>query len=113
MHTLGGPEFPCRMYHSLSYVCILHPTPHPPGVALGILTGMRGLCMGLGPALYGILFYMFHVDLGDSKTPTNQTNPVIPRVSGTCTSITRAIRTYIVCTYIHVCEQVHTTHIHT
>jgi predicted MFS family arabinose efflux permease len=50
------------------------------GVTLGILTGIRGLCMGLGPALYGTLFYMFHVDLGD-KTPTNQTisSLAIPR----------------------------------
>ncbi|XP_061280870.1 hippocampus abundant transcript-like protein 1 isoform X5 [Bos javanicus] len=33
------------------------------GVAQGIITGIRGLCNGLGPALYGFIFYMFHVEL--------------------------------------------------
>ncbi len=33
------------------------------GVVLGILTGMRGLCNGLGPALFGILFYLSDVQL--------------------------------------------------
>ncbi|XP_036276003.1 hippocampus abundant transcript-like protein 1 isoform X3 [Pipistrellus kuhlii] len=35
------------------------------GVAQGIITGIRGLCNGLGPALYGLIFYMFHVELTD------------------------------------------------
>lgn len=29
----------------------------------GMVTGMRGLCNGLGPAMFGIIFYLFHVDL--------------------------------------------------
>ena len=33
------------------------------GVVLGILTGMRGLCNGLGPALFGLIFYLSHVHL--------------------------------------------------
>ena len=33
------------------------------GVVLGILTGMRGLCNGLGPALFGVLFYFSDVHL--------------------------------------------------
>ena len=28
---------------------------------------MRGLCNGLGPALYGLIFYLFHVDLNDKN----------------------------------------------
>ncbi|XP_021087658.1 hippocampus abundant transcript-like protein 1 isoform X2 [Mesocricetus auratus] len=35
------------------------------GVAQGIVTGIRGLCNGLGPALYGFIFYMFHVELNE------------------------------------------------
>lgn len=31
----------------------------------GMITGVRGLCNGLGPALYGLIFYLFHVDLND------------------------------------------------
>nr|XP_008255027.1 hippocampus abundant transcript-like protein 1 isoform X2 [Oryctolagus cuniculus] len=37
--------------------------PDQQGVAQGIITGIRGLCNGLGPALYGFIFYMFHVEL--------------------------------------------------
>jgi hypothetical protein len=28
-----------------------------------MITGIRGLCNGLGPAVFGIIFYLFHVDL--------------------------------------------------
>lgn len=36
---------------------------------------MRGLCNGLGPAMYGLIFYMFHVDLNDGEDgdPTRAT----------------------------------------
>ena len=45
------------------------------GVAQGIITGIRGLCNGLGPAMFGCVFYMFHVNLSeDSKNP----DPVKP-----------------------------------
>lgn len=30
-----------------------------------MVTGMRGLCNGLGPALFGVIFYLFNVDLND------------------------------------------------
>ena len=29
------------------------------------MTGIRGLCNGLGPALFGFVFYLFNVDLND------------------------------------------------
>lgn len=37
--------------------------PHRLGVVQGMITGIRGLCNGLGPALYGFIFYIFHVEL--------------------------------------------------
>lgn len=33
-----------------------------------MITGVRGLCNGLGPALYGLIFYLFHVDLNDKNS---------------------------------------------
>lgn len=36
------------------------------GVVQGMITGIRGLCNGLGPALYGFIFYLFHVELTDT-----------------------------------------------
>ncbi|XP_054142533.1 hippocampus abundant transcript-like protein 1 isoform X1 [Melozone crissalis] len=50
------------------------------GVVQGIITGVRGLCNGLGPALYGLIFFVFHVEFNEflpdntSETETKQ-NP--------------------------------------
>lgn len=30
-----------------------------------MITGIRGLCNGLGPALYGFIFFLFNVELSD------------------------------------------------
>lgn len=35
---------------------------------------MRGLCNGLGPAMFGLIFYMFHVDLTDGENSHNATH---------------------------------------
>lgn len=37
----------------------------------GMVTGMRGLCNGLGPAMFGVIFYIFHVDLNDEHVKLN------------------------------------------
>ena len=38
----------------------------PSGVVQGLVTGIRGLCNGIGPAMYGLIFYVFHVNLNDA-----------------------------------------------
>ena len=38
------------------------------GLVQGMITGMRGLCNGLGPAMYGLIFSLFHVDLNEPET---------------------------------------------
>lgn len=45
------------------------------GVVQGMVTGMRGLCNGLGPAMFGVIFYLFHVDLNEDNpgSPTHST----------------------------------------
>ncbi|KAF4089450.1 hypothetical protein AMELA_G00066170 [Ameiurus melas] len=53
------------------------------GVVQGMITGIRGLCNGLGPALYGFVFYLFHVELNEmdaaggaeKDTKPNMANP--------------------------------------
>ena len=50
------------------------------GVAQGIITGIRGLCNGLGPALFGFIFYLFHVDLNEHESDGL---PVTVAVNGT------------------------------
>ena len=39
-----------------------------------MVTGMRGLCNGLGPAMFGVIFYLFHVDLNDETRNLNVHN---------------------------------------
>ena len=36
----------------------------------GMITGIRGLCNGIGPALFGFVFYVFHVDLEEGEAQT-------------------------------------------
>ncbi|XP_069481770.1 hippocampus abundant transcript-like protein 1 [Ambystoma mexicanum] len=45
--------------------------PDQQGVVQGIVTGIRGLCNGLGPALYGFVFFLFHVELNDPPLSLN------------------------------------------
>uniref|UniRef100_A0A8C6WFP8 Major facilitator superfamily (MFS) profile domain-containing protein n=1 Tax=Neogobius melanostomus TaxID=47308 RepID=A0A8C6WFP8_9GOBI len=51
------------------------------GVVQGMITGIRGLCNGLGPALYGFIFFLFDVELSDTdpepQTPQTET-PLVP-----------------------------------
>uniref|UniRef100_A0A671VL96 Hippocampus abundant transcript 1 protein-like n=1 Tax=Sparus aurata TaxID=8175 RepID=A0A671VL96_SPAAU len=42
--------------------------PDKQGVVQGMITGIRGLCNGLGPALYGFIFFLFNVEL-DTMDP--------------------------------------------
>ncbi|XP_043244449.1 hippocampus abundant transcript 1 protein-like isoform X1 [Amphibalanus amphitrite] len=52
-------------YPAISAFVSMHADADKQGVVQGVITGMRGLCNGLGPALYGFIFYLFHVDLED------------------------------------------------
>lgn len=42
-----------------------------------MVTGMRGLCNGLGPAMFGVIFYLFHVDLNDKQNEINHIDETI------------------------------------
>ncbi|XP_019766747.2 hippocampus abundant transcript 1 protein-like isoform X1 [Dendroctonus ponderosae] len=62
-------------YPAISAFVSVHTTADRQGVVQGMVTGMRGLCNGLGPAMFGIIFYMFHVDLneGENQNATHST----------------------------------------
>ncbi|EOB03742.1 Hippocampus abundant transcript-like protein 1, partial [Anas platyrhynchos] len=48
------------------------------GVVQGIITGIRGLCNGLGPAVYGFIFFLFHVELNElSPDQTSEKNAMV------------------------------------
>lgn len=56
----------CSTYTQLSFV----------GAVQGMITGMRGLCNGLGPAVFGVIFYLFNVDLNaDHESIMNNSHP--------------------------------------
>ncbi|XP_055325342.1 hippocampus abundant transcript 1 protein isoform X2 [Sitodiplosis mosellana] len=52
-------------YPAISAFVSIHSDMDTQGVMQGMVTGMRGLCNGLGPAMFGVIFYIFHVDLND------------------------------------------------
>lgn len=65
-------------YPAISAFVSIHSTPDKQGVAQGMVTGMRGLCNGFGPAMFGIIFYMFHVDLNPLSNNTSFLSPPNP-----------------------------------
>lgn len=66
-------------YPAISAFVSIHSNADRQGVVQGMVTGMRGLCNGLGPAMFGLIFYMFHVDLtvvdGDGVEVTRAPTP--------------------------------------
>ncbi|XP_062336776.1 MFSD14 family MFS transporter [Osmerus eperlanus] len=52
-------------FPAISAIVSRNADPDQQGVVQGMITGIRGLCNGLGPALYGFVFYLFHVELTD------------------------------------------------
>ncbi|XP_062869855.1 hippocampus abundant transcript 1 protein [Trichomycterus rosablanca] len=71
--------------------------PDQQGLVQGMITGIRGLCNGLGPALYGFIFFLFDVELNGIapmqadynsplQTPTERVAvPGPPFLLGACT----------------------------
>lgn len=52
-------------YPAISSFVSTHAEADKQGLVQGMITGMRGLCNGLGPAVFGFIFYLFHVDLNE------------------------------------------------
>lgn len=67
-------------YPALSAFVSKHAAADQQGVAQGLVTGIRGLCGGLGPALFGLIFYIFQVDL-HSQTAESKADGAIARGS--------------------------------
>uniref|UniRef100_A0A669BQ01 Major facilitator superfamily domain containing 14B n=1 Tax=Oreochromis niloticus TaxID=8128 RepID=A0A669BQ01_ORENI len=71
--------------------------PDKQGVVQGMITGIRGLCNGLGPALYGFIFFLFNVEFnsmdpiqGDyniDPLPLHTLIPGPPFLLGACTVV--------------------------
>jgi len=53
-------------YPAISAYASQNCEPEQQGLLQGILTGIRGLSNGFGPAVFGLLFYIFHVQLDET-----------------------------------------------
>ncbi|KAL0978938.1 hypothetical protein UPYG_G00178150 [Umbra pygmaea] len=54
-------------------------SPDQQGCVQGMITGIRGLCNGLGPALYGFIFFLFNVELDPETGGDKSTSPLVPK----------------------------------
>lgn len=45
------------------------------GLVQGMVTGVRGLCNGLGPAVYGVIFYIFNVKVDEGAMNLSHPEP--------------------------------------
>ena len=61
-------------YPAISAFVSMHADADKQGLVQGMVTGIRGLCNGLGPAMYGVIFYLFHVDLNEEVPGKDNTN---------------------------------------
>lgn len=62
-------------YPAISAYVSTHSDVDKQGVVQGIITGMRGLCSGLGPAVFGFIFYLFQMDLNIDKAEGGEQRP--------------------------------------
>jgi len=60
-------------YPAISAFVSMHADADKQGLVQGLVTGIRGLCNGLGPAMFGVIFYLFHVDLSEKGAAKNET----------------------------------------
>ncbi|XP_059419382.1 hippocampus abundant transcript 1 protein-like isoform X1 [Carassius carassius] len=68
-------------FPAISAIVSRNADPDQQGVVQGMITGIRGLCNGLGPALYGFVFYLFHVELSEMDPAESQEKGVKPNMA--------------------------------
>ncbi|KAK3521878.1 hypothetical protein QTP70_018618, partial [Hemibagrus guttatus] len=76
--------------------------PDQQGLVQGMITGIRGLCNGLGPALYGFIFFLFDVEL--SGIAPIQTDYNIPLQAPSEPSVSSLKPALMVC-LVFVCQR--------
>ncbi|XP_019892713.1 uncharacterized protein LOC101891354 isoform X2 [Musca domestica] len=63
-------------YPAISAFVSIHSTADSQGAVQGMVTGMRGLCNGLGPAMFGVVFYLFNVDLNNEQSVASSSEEI-------------------------------------
>lgn len=65
----------------------MHADADKQGLVQGMITGMRGLCNGLGPAMFGLVFSLFHVNLNEKDLKDAEITPEPPGNLGLVTEL--------------------------
>ncbi|XP_022706201.1 hippocampus abundant transcript 1 protein-like isoform X2 [Varroa jacobsoni] len=74
--SAGGLASICSItYPAISSFVSTHAEPNKQGLVQGMITGMRSLCLGLGPAVFGFIFYLFHVNLNKESNKGSNLTP--------------------------------------
>ena len=63
-------------YPSISAFVSIYAKENQQGLVQGMVNGVRGLCNGLGPALFGFIFYLFNVNLNESVSIVGSSSTV-------------------------------------
>ena len=63
-------------YPAISSFVSMHADADKQGLVQGMITGVRGLCNGLGPAMFGLIFSLFHVDLNEKVSDNGSSSAV-------------------------------------
>lgn len=105
-------------YPAISAFVSMHSDADKQGLVQGMVTGMRGLCNGLGPAMFGVIFYLFHVDLNDdtpnlplkpsfvdenNRTGTSTHLDIMPQVCGLYVQVSILLVVFFLRVF-HVCR---------
>lgn len=74
-------------YPAISAFVSMHADADKQGLVQGMITGMRGLCNGLGPAMFGLVFSLFHVNLNEKDLKDAEITPEPPGNLGLVTEL--------------------------
>lgn len=89
-------------YPAISAFVSMHSDADKQGLVQGMVTGMRGLCNGLGPAMFGVIFYLFHVDLNQETPAVLKLHPYNNNRTATATQHIDIIPQVYICIYTGV-----------
>ncbi|CAF1378366.1 unnamed protein product [Adineta steineri] len=70
-------------YPSISAFVSVYAKDNQQGLVQGMVNGVRGLCNGLGPALFGFIFYLFDVNLNESVPPIPSSSTISSHLNRT------------------------------
>lgn len=91
--------FSTIIYPAISSLVSKNADSEQQGVVLGILTGVRGLCNGLGPAMFGLIFWLSNVSLSDNdsslSTAATQSTANSTAATATVEHATKVARMFI------------------